>query len=105
MWFDTRLKLAEIEGGPNPALEADPIATSATTATQAPAERHMSQKSRVSQPREDRKAAPNVARVAAPETFPRGLSAGGRPLTFTGQVVSLDAWRALSEWEKHGPKG
>ena len=39
------------------------------------------------------------------EPAPHGYSAGGRPLTWTGRVVSLDAWRALSEWEKHGPGG
>ena len=37
--------------------------------------------------------------------FPHGKSPGGRPLTYIGRVVSLDAWRRLSEWEKHGPAG
>lgn len=36
---------------------------------------------------------------------PYGASPGGRPLTWTGRVVSLEAWRTLTEWEKHGPKG
>ena len=27
------------------------------------------------------------------EHFPHGISAGGRPLTWTGRVVSLDEWR------------
>lgn len=36
---------------------------------------------------------------------PYGKSAGGRILTYTGQVVSLDAWRELSQWEKHGSNG
>ena len=39
------------------------------------------------------------------ETFPHGLSVGGSPLTWTGRVVSLDTWRRLSEWERHGPNG
>lgn len=29
----------------------------------------------------------------------------GRPMTWTGRVVSLDAWRRLSAWEQHGPAG
>ncbi|WP_299850119.1 hypothetical protein [uncultured Roseovarius sp.] len=36
---------------------------------------------------------------------PHGTSPGGRPVTHTGKVVSLDAWRQLSVWEKHGPSG
>lgn len=39
------------------------------------------------------------------KTFVHGTSPGGRPLTWTGRVVSLDAWRNLSEWERHGPQG
>lgn len=37
--------------------------------------------------------------------FLYGETAGDRPLTYTGRVVSLDAWRSLTEWEKHGPCG
>ena len=57
----------------------------------------------------------NVANVAAPFTSKaaagpaqrkaHGVSFGGRPKTWTGRVVSLDAWRALSEWERHGSSG
>ena len=36
---------------------------------------------------------------------PYGQSAGGRPKTWTGKVVSLDEWRTLSDWDKHGPNG
>lgn len=39
------------------------------------------------------------------ETFPHGDSVAGSPRTWTGRVVSLDAWRALSEWERHGSTG
>ncbi|MFX0546507.1 hypothetical protein ACEWPL_013270 [Roseovarius sp. S1116L3] len=42
---------------------------------------------------------------AAPASWPYGVSAGVRPLTYTGRVVSLDAWRNLTGWEKDGPKG
>ena len=34
-----------------------------------------------------------------------GKSVAGNPLTWTGKVVSLEAWRDLTEWEKHGPDG
>ena len=59
---------------------------------------------------------PGNRQVVDPKNHPRitqrsesesshGISPGGRPLTYTGKVVSLDAWRQLSEWEKHGPNG
>lgn len=37
--------------------------------------------------------------------FPHGISVTGEPRTWTGRVVSLDAWRSLTDWEKHGPNG
>lgn len=52
---------------------------------------------------------PDIAEAKDPkntlrsETSPYGQSIGGRPLTYTGKVVSLDAWRELLDWEKHGP--
>lgn len=36
---------------------------------------------------------------------PHGNSVGLRPKTWAGKVVSLDAWRQLTDWEKHGPNG
>lgn len=36
---------------------------------------------------------------------PRTFSITGRPLTWTGRVVSPDEWRKLSAWERHGPDG
>lgn len=39
------------------------------------------------------------------DPFPHGISPGGRHLTWTGCIVSLDAWRSLTEWERHGPEG
>jgi hypothetical protein len=39
------------------------------------------------------------------ETFRHGVSLTGQPLTWTGRIVSLEAWRILNEWEKHGPNG
>lgn len=31
-------------------------------------------------------------------------SVGGRPVTWTGRVVSLDDWRNMTDWERHGPR-
>lgn len=52
---------------------------------------------------ENPKASPSAKQTE--KAFPYGASVGGRPLTYTGRVVSLEAWRSLSEWEKHGPRG
>lgn len=41
----------------------------------------------------------------AKQAFPYGTSAGGRPRTYTGRIVSLADWSSLTEWEKHGPNG
>lgn len=30
---------------------------------------------------------------------------GGRLTTWTGRVVSLDEWRGLTAWQRHGPEG
>lgn len=61
-----------------------------------------------------------VASVAAPPTskqesvpsagpdddcYRHGRGVVGEPVTWTGRVVSLDEWRKLSEWEKHGSTG
>ena len=99
MWFDAHAKLAEIAG--------HPPATSATTATQAPP---VSQLSRVSQAPEveNHSFVAKVASVAtpsAPRTFRHGVSVSGQPKTWTGRIVSLDDWRHLTAWEKHGPNG
>ena len=39
------------------------------------------------------------------EVSPHGATVDGRPLTWTGKVVSLAEWRRLSEWERHGSTG
>lgn len=99
MWFDAKAKLAEIAG-------VTP-ATSATPATQAPP---VSQLSRVSQALAAKKQ-PFVAKVAkvatpsAPITEPEGGTIGGRVVTWTGKVVSLDEWRHLTAWDRKGPDG
>ncbi len=32
-------------------------------------------------------------------------SIGGRPVTWTGKVVSLAEWREMTHWERFGPDG
>ncbi len=92
-FFDTKSALAKIENqGCTPA-------TSATSATQ------------------ETQNTPHVADVAArqgrkaenppspDDVSPYGQTSGGRQRTWTGKVVSLDDWRTLSEWERHGSTG
>lgn len=43
--------------------------------------------------------------TAARDDWKHGVAINGYPRTWTGKVVSLDAWRELSEWERHGPNG
>ena len=88
MFFDPRAELAKIrKAAPTPA-------TSATQKPQNP---------------------PHVAKVAdvaatqrqnaktAPSDMRHGHAINGHPKTWTGNIVSLAAWRQLSDWEKHGP--
>ncbi|WP_321363161.1 hypothetical protein [uncultured Celeribacter sp.] len=49
------------------------------------------------------------ARRAAPDPHdtaqPSRLSVGSSPCTWTGKVVSLEEWKRMSDWERHGPNG
>lgn len=36
---------------------------------------------------------------------PPAFSITGRPLTWTGRIVTMDEWRRLSDWDRHGPDG
>ena len=112
MWFDAQAALAEIKGHPP-----------ATTARQTPLARPVSQSSQESQRLEAENPAPRVAvvaRVATPqpqkpesppraeanaERYPHAYSALGNPTTWTGRIVSLDEWRRLTKWERHGQDG
>ncbi len=97
MWFDPHAKLAEIAG--------QPPATSATTATQSQTARPVSQVSQSPGAQKQTLRVANVATVATPEASPHGLSVSDSPLTWTARIVSLDEWRRLTEWERHGAKG
>jgi hypothetical protein len=94
MWFDVQQALNEIEGGTPPLSVHSPVADPA-------------QRPRVAV----------VASVAAPpaqkpqtatgptDLHTHGVTCGGRLKTWTGAVVSLAAWRLLTEWERDGPQG
>ncbi|RWR31507.1 hypothetical protein D2T29_10775 [Sinirhodobacter populi] len=114
MLFDVQAALAEIL--------AAPIATPATSATPTSEIAPVSQVSRVSQSQPPEIQAPakaaNVDQFTASEppsapepsrpqrdAFPYGRNFDGRPRTWTGKVVSLDEWRRLSDWDKHGSTG
>lgn len=73
-----------------------PVATPATSATQPAISAPVSRLSRVprSQPAQ-------IAQDA--DMFRHGASVTGLPRTWTGRVVSLDEWRDLTAWDKHGP--
>lgn len=51
----------------------------------------------------------NVESVATPGAPQIGSqyeeTVGGRLTTWTGRVVSLDEWRGLTAWQRHGPDG
>ena len=39
------------------------------------------------------------------DAFRHGQDMNGHPRTWTGQIVSLEAWQGLSDWERHGSTG
>jgi len=66
----------------------------------------VSQKSQVSQPpHADIPARGPARRSTDAKAYPHGTTPSGRPVTWTGKVVSLAQWRELSDWERHGPQG
>lgn len=46
-----------------------------------------------------------VRKMVDSDMFRHGRSVAGNPLTWTGRVVSLEEWRKLTEWQRHGPNG
>jgi hypothetical protein len=104
MWLDVRAKLAEIQ--------ASPPATTATTATTVtkwaePVPR-VAEVAEVAGPlplKPKKTFAPQPNDGDAQDMWRHGASVTGSPRTWTGRIVSLDAWRTLTEWEKHGPNG
>jgi hypothetical protein len=121
MLFDVQAELAEV------LQQAAPLATPATLATNRAGPGPVSQLSRVSQGhpagkeadpfRDDGKEStlslsaphPEIALTSPDPTgaarFPYGIAPYGNPRTWTGRIVSLDDWRSLSEWDRHGSTG
>lgn len=130
MWFDVTQAMAEVTGG----ASAPPVATPATSATP-PARSALApprvagvatvagggggQNSGTVPPETRRAPAFEISPAEKggggaplapppqphPDLFRHGRSVAGHPLTWTGRVVSLDAWRHLSDWDRHGPDG
>lgn len=107
MWFDAQAELEKL--GRERESDTNSPATIATSATRrarvaivadvaapnAPGVTFLPQ----SQP------AAEFATSSTQKAKPDGFTVGGRTITWTGRVVSLDAWRRLSKWEKNGPNG
>jgi hypothetical protein len=101
MWFDANAVLSAL--GAERENSARPPATPATSATKAP---RVAIVASVATPpaQKPKHEAPKQGKAQPLETFPHGLTCAGHPLTWTGRVVSLDEWRHLTEWERHGPR-
>jgi hypothetical protein len=99
MWFDAQYALSCLDGAEQPRPKAAPPQEPETTSEPilAGIAGLAGGAAQIS------KTQPSVRQTEI--TFPYGESVGGRPLTCTGRVVSLDAWRSLTAWEKHGPNG
>lgn len=96
MWFDAQAALKNLDGAEMPRSGNLPPAQ--------PEAPRVANVAGVAQVRTENPRTPPSA--AQSETaFLYGASAGGRPLTYTGRVVSLEVWRNLTEWERHGPRG
>jgi hypothetical protein len=98
--FDPHAALAEIrKEGPTPATPA----TSATQAPQNPP--HVAKVADVAAFRPEISKSADNAKHSQLQDMRHGFAVNGHPKTWTGNIVSLDAWRRLSEWERHGPNG
>ncbi len=89
MWFDPAAALAEMRAAP---------ATIATTATI------------LTKVAEVAVVAAQTPPSAVPQSIPRdafchGRDMSGNPKTWTGRAVTLEAWQALSDWDRHGSTG
>lgn len=104
MKFDAYAALAKLRE------EGEGRATPATCATRLPEKpAHVAQVARVARPPVSE---PEITPASAPEPsrdtdnpFRHGRAPGDRPVTWCGKIVSLDEWRRLSAWDRHGPDG
>lgn len=54
---------------------------------------------------QDPEITPRFSGPTEAKRFPYGCAPNGNPRTWTGRIVSLDDWRSLSEWDRHGSTG
>ena len=118
MWFDPYKALAKIEAraacDDPPSASRHPDLAVVTEGGQAmpPADngpRGIAQIARIARPPAQN---PKIERegarpddMADGDAFTHGKGINGTPRTWTGRVVSLDEWRRLSDWERHGSTG
>lgn len=110
--FDLDAALAEIVALP-PATVATPATNGASVANVADVAAQPAENKPTPQPAEvtpfPTLDAPQPSRPAPsrpePDAYPYGRSFDGKPLTWTGKVVSLAEWKRLSDWDKHGSTG
>lgn len=94
MFFDARAALAELQADPAPrAHPVEPPARNRETSTRLA---EIAEKAARHSP--EPAPSPNAA-------SPYGQGCGGLQRTWTGKVVSLEEWRRLSEWDRHGSTG
>ena len=108
MWFDVQSNLKALQHGTpaNPANPANPEPRLAEIAGLAAPQATTPKTALWDKP--TRETAPDPkAEGIDPDArmFEHGTSAGGRPRTWTGRVVSLAEWRGLTGWQRHGPDG
>lgn len=120
MWFDAQAALKNLDGAEQPrsntANPAEPkpvrvagVAVVAGCGAENPEARASRNEPRVASVADVAAGRAGNSKIGLSATraetdFPYGASPGGRPLTWTGRVVSLEAWRTLTEWERHGPQ-
>lgn len=117
MWFDTRVRLAQIT--------SPGFATSATPATLSADAMTVSQESQMSQAATHGNGHPDFEPGAVSGRFDAKTEHLNKdrssrhvdrvhaiipgeascPKTWTGRIVSLAEWRNLTDWERHGPRG
>lgn len=105
MWFDAQTELAKLAGGREndtrpPATLATPATPRARVAIVADVAMHPATTAQPITPN-----AASVATLTTPQINPKSETVGGRMTTWTGCVVSLDEWRRMTDWQRHGPNG
>ena len=98
--FDPRAELAKIE------KQGHPPASSASFASFSPhTPPKEAEEAKEATPRREIQKTDDPAQKPETPDFRHGKSVCGWPKTWTGKIVSLDEWRTLSAWDKHGPDG